>query len=431
MNGGTENPKPPELEGLGGVLSGEQIQEFSTGPERHRLVHPLHETFVRGARYDVRVAQDGMRTPAGEYIPLNGKAYPSRSLVLHSGESAWLSTVEQFALPWYIAGTVTLRAKYAARGLLLLSGNLIDPLYGTGEAGGDRRLHFFLVNLGVDPVELDLGPRGEDPFASVQFLVLATAKPPRKREIPELEQYDQPAELGFVRGLKELQDTHEALTIDVERTRDLTRNLIVVGYFLLGSTVLSATLATILTIASNRKLVDAINTAIPDQSGGKLLLGTVIVSAAWVVFSVALVVSPRRSPVSVVPAVPRGRRDAALGLVRRRVRLQILAVLLLGGWLASVAVYADQNGVFNDPPFWPLWIGVAAVVLAGLAIVIYDLGKPLTEKEIARERDRLVTEPSLRSIRGPKYAWRSLRDRFRRGDVEPAKDSPKDPPSSK
>ncbi len=382
----------------GGVLSGAAIAELVEHPREG--ARPLIESFKREnlhpARYDVRIARDGCRTPDGTFLPPNGGRALEEPLVLHSGDSAWVSTLERFALPSNVAGSVTLKTDLANAGLLLLSGVLIDPGYGAaiGESDeGDRRLRFFVANLGSDPIVLHPGSTA---IAAVQFLAVAGGivgrlSTPTPRQVPT-------AGLGFVERLQRLRNDYGTLSRQVDRTRDLLRNLIVLGYFVLGTAVISASLATVLTIATNADLVAAAHKLMPHSTGGKALLALIVATTGWIFYSLALLLGPRHELAPEPPSAHRDLRELAIRRLRSRSVLAGIAILLALPTVVAVVAWLVVTRRLTIA-FWPAWV-TAASLLGGLVLLVrHDLHAPLTEWEIRQEMNRYGIDRGTSRIR--------------------------------
>jgi deoxycytidine triphosphate deaminase len=369
----------------GGVLSAGEIRDRINQPDGglDPLISQHHDDNLRAARYDVRLARTGCRLPTGDVVPVDAEVGFDGPLILHSGDSAWISSYEQFCLPRDISGTVTLRADYANQGLLLLSGALIDPGYGSGRSAGDRRLHFFIANLGERPILLQ---PGRDSFASVQFFTVAgqcevtmvTAPPAAKDG------------LGFIEKLKKLQTDYTGLAESVERGRDLRRNLILLGYFVLGTAIISASLATILSIGSNARLTQAVDRAVPSTQAGKALLASLVLSVAWVLHSAAAWFGPRRERRDDTSAYV--ERTMATRSLRLKARYRAFLVLLPLPSVACTAVWLGEHFHAGRLGFWPVWVVLVSAVVGVAVRLTVSFGQPPAESQIRAEMDRLASE---------------------------------------
>lgn len=173
---------------MSGVLNRPEIYDRLLGREtendRPEIFIPgtWRREQLRSAGYDLRVSTN--------VRALNHKIFPrdhqhGEKLVLEAGDTAFVLSVERFLMPWNIAANLGLRFRYAREGLSVLTGLLVDPGYGWRKIDGEwvgegAPLHFFLVNVGADPIPITLGEEGSE-VLSVQFLHMATV-PEEERE---------------------------------------------------------------------------------------------------------------------------------------------------------------------------------------------------------------------------------------------------------
>jgi deoxycytidine triphosphate deaminase len=388
----------------GGVLSAAEITRLiedldpEVRPEPFALIEGWDRKYLRDASYDVRIATDGLVLPSGETIPASDDlgVQLKESLVLAPGDSAWLSTQERFCLPSSIAGTVTLKSDLASQGLFLLSGTLIAPRYGqlqsesSSDSRLDRRLHFFVANFGSQAILLQ---PADTAIASVQFLtVVGDLWRPSEHDDQTLPQAKAPrrpaATLGFLQSLKHIEGKYDVLEATTARNRDLMRNLIIVGYFVLGTAVISASLATILTVTSNENLIHSIKQAAPHTAAGRVLLATIVVSVAWIIFSGAVVAGPGSEASRALPLDMRRQRDTAIRNLRSEMRARLVAKSAGAGFvLAALAygIYAVGGGAL-----WLVEIGAFSVVVWLGGWAVHESQRPLSRSEIEREMVRLV-----------------------------------------
>ncbi len=366
-----------------GVLSGTIIKAYV---DADQLIFGSRDDNIRGARYDVHIARDGCRLPDGRYYEIGEGGFVG-SLILESGDSAWISTRETFKLPDYLAGTVTLRNEYASRGLLLLSGVLIDPLYGTdANSPGDGRLHFFVANLGRESI--DIRPN-EDAVAAVQFFTVSGA--PYNTKVPSAATSPETT-LGFVESLKKVERSYDALRSSVAQTRDLMRNLIILGYFVLATAVISASLATILGISSNQSLVNDVRDAAPHTASGKGMVAAIALSLAWIVTALALAFGPRRTRTDPVEQGAESERQAAALGIRTRRTLQMAAGLIFLGVVLSFAVWILAKAGLSA---WPVWVALFGSV-AFVALMLVQHGtRPINPEQLDSATTQLFVRRRL------------------------------------
>lgn len=256
-------PSDEELDVWGGVLSADRIELFVAAG---KLI--TDETFckdaLRPAAYDVEVARNGLITPDGREVPpaTRAESHAGRAgeeLTLESGDTAVFSTSEHFCMPDSVAGNVSIKNRYAARGLMLLSGMLIDPGFGATPTGKDvetgdtadyvcgRPLHLHVVNLGSNLITIR---PGEDRIASVQFLPVCAPSQWDQQIVASGWKDQKRPSLGFLAQLKQLNSEHNELTRVVSNTDQMVRYVVLLGFILLGATILGVVLATTLAIVS-------------------------------------------------------------------------------------------------------------------------------------------------------------------------------------
>ncbi len=380
-----------------GLLPESAITELSAGTDRP-LIEQFTDDRCKAARYDISMTSRGEPGTSGVFVASESGEDLVGPLVLHPGDSAWVASFEQFDLPPNVAGSVALRAKYASRGLFLLSGSVVDPGYGSArdannERIGDGRLHFFLANFGSkaiviepDPIEAKTG-RGTC-FASVQFTRIADTNTSVAGSAHEVTGPDRAeAGLGFIEGLKELQVHYSQLSEHVMRGRDLMRNLIIAAYLVLATAVISTSLATILTITTNGELVGAIERAVPNSTEGKALVLGLALSLAWAIHSVAVALGPgsRSTPEPISNALR--ERLTAIRVLRAKERQRLTTrVSIFGAFVVFVAFAIDQASLF-DADRWPGWIVLALLGCAGIARVLRHDRRPVTDGRVRRLMD--------------------------------------------
>jgi deoxycytidine triphosphate deaminase len=97
------------------------------------------EKNVRGAAYDLRVADDFLVVPSKDGP--NGKGYRKYKkgekrdtfIVLEPGDVAFISSYEKIHMPWTLAGNIGIKFGLARNGVLILTGLIVDPGYGMEE----------------------------------------------------------------------------------------------------------------------------------------------------------------------------------------------------------------------------------------------------------------------------------------------------------
>jgi deoxycytidine triphosphate deaminase len=255
---------------FGGVLSDQAIDDLV---QSEALI--IKETFepdaLQPASYDLRIRRDGALFAGDQYPPDSVDRLPLR-VQLEPGQAAMFSTTAMFCMPAHVAGNVTIKNRLATEGLMLLSGLLIDPGYGSddtvdGELG--CRLYLHVANIGRD--RIDIYPE-EEPIARVQFLSVyggALASRPKIKASKWIDQI-QPS-LGFLTEMKTLQE-------DVASTSSMVQNVVMLGFVVLGITLIGVCLSTILSLATNTELVRELRAVWPHSASGKLSLAGVLLA---------------------------------------------------------------------------------------------------------------------------------------------------------
>jgi deoxycytidine triphosphate deaminase len=263
----------------GGVLSDAAIRsEVREG----RLIvgEGFDESQLEPASYNVTVANDGLITPGGEEVrPDSGKVY-MKKIVLDSGDTAVFSTRERFRMPASVAGNITIKNRFAKKGVMLLSGLLIDPGYGEGNVEGRPGCRLYLHVGNISSERITITP-GEEQIARIQFLRVSAGDLPKKTIDASLWKDQRQPSLSFLTELKQLKDM-------VEHTRRLANTVLLLGLFVLAVTVLGVSLSTIFSITANTELVRNIHTAVPHTPSGKVLASALAVSIALLVLAASL-----------------------------------------------------------------------------------------------------------------------------------------------
>lgn len=376
----------------GGVLSDGEIEARCVGREAP-LISNFEPSQLRPAAYNVRVADDGLVTPDG-VVYRAGERSIDGPIVLQPGDTAKLSSHETFHLPEGVAGNITIKTDLARQGLLLLSGLLIDPGY-KPSALGDGRLHFYVANVSSDLIVILPSVTA---IAAVQFLYV-TGSPSNARKAVDpptaATRGDRARSLGFISQLQHVQGTQAQLELDVYRTRQATEYVILLGVFLVAAAVLGITLESILSIGANDTLQGALERFVPDESGGKWLLGAVSVSVAWSLYALAILAKARAhlDRAQGLSGVAERRLEALQDLRLKRDR-PVLWALVAAVPVASLLGYLiDTTGVGTD--FWPIWPTAVALACGGAFELARRWRKPLNLAAIERrifELDRATTE---------------------------------------
>ncbi len=249
---------------------------------------------VRATGYDLRMAYDFMIVPDPPEAP-TGRRYEvgekrTKPVILRPGDVAFVSTLERFAMPWDLCANIGYKFSIAARGIMLLTGLIVDPGFGYEFSDDnwmpkkDERLHFFLANLGMDEAVLE---PGREKIASIQFFTVSEpvnktfnksigAGGIRERFFDHQTQVD--AGLEFFRNVSdlrsqviELMDENKKQSDEhckeIERFRDQidvfdkrvsavesgSNQVVMFGVYLMSTTILGVALAVILQTIPNLK----------------------------------------------------------------------------------------------------------------------------------------------------------------------------------
>lgn len=272
------------------------------------------ERSLRSAGYDVRLAPDLMFVP--DSMSERGARYYSRGshrraeIILQPGDTAFVSTVERLCLPWDVSAAVGPKFGLTAKGILMLTGFLIDPGYGlTRNAQGawvaepDQRLHFFFANVGPLPVSLN---PGQEAIATLQFSWVAESS--IKRETPSTgfglihdaflrgDQAPQGA-LLFFKSLADLKIS----TADIRREIDVlearvagveagTGQIVLFGVYLISATFLGIIFAMLIGISQEGELMErlaGVSSVIERGWLGLLTFGLAIAGLAMILTKAA------------------------------------------------------------------------------------------------------------------------------------------------
>ena len=243
------------------------------------------EIFIRGfdatrvgpASYDLEIA-DVLLVNSTEVFDETHKAPP---FSLQPGQAAFVSTTEQICMPLDLVGFISIRFSFAMRGVMILTGLVVDPGYGgevkdeTWSTGPGGRLHFLLANVGSEPVEIR---PGADSVASIAFATLLGSPdiktiPSHKelearvfeshKAVPSIQlfrvlsmhQQETAATItGLENRLQSLQNEITTVTRTVDRVETGAVQVIQFGIWLLSATLLAGIVTTWLAWAGDRSL---------------------------------------------------------------------------------------------------------------------------------------------------------------------------------
>lgn len=376
----------------GALLSRDEIDRLCRGGKL--IPHGFDEHSLKPAAYDLRAAPDALITPDHRRFK-EGEPYGG-VLILEPGQTAFVTTLERFALPATIAGNIFIKGDLARRGVILLTGLVVDPGYGTGAEPAP--LHFYLANLGKEPVAIE---PGHTKIVTIQFLRVPESATPIEppvsafRRVLEREDEAPGSVLGFIEDLAEVKNGHRDLVQRFEAQDRVNRVLLVAVAFVFAVTVLGVALSSLLSLAADKKAVEAANTVLPDTPSGRLFAAALVLGVAWIVHSLSRLVSLRKPELKAdrdtEPALWRREAIASLRFDRalRLVWLCVASVPLL-----AVAVWAGVK-VGDDMPWWPLWVVAGAVIALALGYGVRTAWRPITADDVKEETLRVTfVEPA-------------------------------------
>lgn len=281
----------------GAVLNGEQIlHELEAG--RIFRDGTWDTSCIRASGYDLRMANDLILVPdppnsRGRYYP-RGRHRHSE-VILEPGDVAFVSSLERVCIPWDRCGILGPKFGLVAKGILTLTGQLVDPGYGLKEeegewiANSDQRLHFLLANVGPAPIVL---VPGQEKIATLQ---LSAIKPPEeKREVVSVgyerieDAYlspDKTVQAGLV-FFRKMSDLAQQMSINDVRMEEYNRRLsgveagsnqiVMFGVYLLCVTFLGVCFTILLSVVETtglpQKITDLSNAIIYSWPGALVLI---------------------------------------------------------------------------------------------------------------------------------------------------------------
>jgi len=277
---------------------------------------------LRFTGYDLRLAADkviftGIDGRAQTYPP--GSPFPG-DIILQPGDNAFLSTEERVCLGWDIAGNIGPKFSLAARGMLVLTGLIVDPGYGwvrneeSGEWQRDpeTRLHFVVANVGPEPICLRKG----DTIAAIQFYDVAAIPLRDRSETLSIglsayaEYFEKGSDralpgLAFFRNIRDVQlrsqealdkardlyDKTETMLHRVEKVEGGSNFVVTFGVYLVSVTLLGVVVTLLVTAISNLPSKPPLRSLVAIGIAGVMLAGFTV----WALF-VALRSLQRTAP---------------------------------------------------------------------------------------------------------------------------------------
>jgi deoxycytidine triphosphate deaminase len=354
---------------VGAVLTAAEIERLSNpailpaGTEP--LIRDLVKDNLKGAAYDLRMAEDGMVLPGGRVVR-PGQPPQKASVLLEPGQTVLVSTLECLNIPNDLVGNMSIKGELASRGVLSLTGLIVDPGYKTG-GSGDGRLHFRLANLGKRPLLLE---PGKTKIASIQFVRLTapTTRPPGRSFDDVWERVDEFQEgLGFLEDLRTLDERVTALDAEVSRQGRAVNLVVGAVLFVVATTLLGVLVTGLLTLGSSLDLVQSAKRVIPRSAENRILFLVGLFALAAIVFAAISGWGVRRGPVVLDSSGIAYARDEALRDLRMRRRRSLgIALTLLALLGVGAAALVSEAKV--------AWWLVTVVGLIVVAVVLMRLG---------------------------------------------------------
>jgi deoxycytidine triphosphate deaminase len=211
------------------------------------------EENLRGAGYDLRIARDYLILPNGRRYWSAGPAGHRRretTILLKPGKVAFVTSVEELAMPPGLAGNIAVKFRNSMDGILVLGGFLVDPGY-------HGRLHFQLANIGSEPFEI---VPEETSVAALQLLPVEGDPDLHNHPAPRTEPMlaamfnsemkdERLGPLAFFALRGQTKSLEKRLARGMEEIRVMKRSstqLIVFGLFVIFAAILAGALATIM-----------------------------------------------------------------------------------------------------------------------------------------------------------------------------------------
>lgn len=250
---------------------------------------------VRPAGYDLVIAGDDLQVPdPSDPDKLRtypeGMPFPDSAFHLRPGDFAFVTTKERLCLPWTVAGNVGVRNRFARKGLLVLTGLIVDPGYGLEEEDGTwvkrpKRLHFGIANVGQQAANIALE---HDAIASIQFFVVGGKVSLKAIGAPPPDE----GKRGFVL-FADFEKKLNNLEQDLVSTKASTESTVTFGLYLLLATFVGAVTAIIIGAVSNNDISQRLSTALGVIARHPLAAGLLALTlVAFAVILAALVMLP-------------------------------------------------------------------------------------------------------------------------------------------
>ena len=242
------------------ILNGDEIQRRCDEIFEPSTCNP---SGFKEASYALRVADDELMLD-GIFYERND-TYPETYIEIKPGRIAVLSTIEELTMPNDLVGKIGIRIQYALKGLTGLMGIQVDPCY--GQQRGGERLYIRVINLGNEPIKLLPGAtvftfevhQLSEPIDCSNYPKESTwevLKSGLDNQIDASWSYatrindDSVArEKQLKKEADEREDRHQdRFESEIGRIRDYIQPVVMFGIFLVSVTILSVSIATILSL---------------------------------------------------------------------------------------------------------------------------------------------------------------------------------------
>ncbi len=334
---------------FGAVLPAAEIKRLSDkeqlGPDARLLIEDLADDNLKGAAYDLRMAENGMVLPGGRVVRPDSPVPYRAAVLLESGQTALVSTRERLNVPDDLVGNISIKGELAGKGVLSLTGLIVDPGYSLG-GSGDGRLHFRLANLGKRPLLLE---PGKTKIASIEFVRLTapTSQDPGKSFDDIWDRVDEFQEgLGFLEDLRTLDERVTSLDAEVGRQGRAINLVVGAVLFVVATTLLGVLVTGLLTLGASVDLVESAKRIMPRSTPNRILGVVGLFAVATVVFAATSGWRVRRRrTIPDASGLAYARGEALQGLRVERMRVCVFALISLAALGVAATALVTDGGV--------------------------------------------------------------------------------------
>lgn len=360
-----------------GVLSADEILAMC------RSGNPLitdyaTENFV-GAKYDLRMSRTGMVLPDRKIIHPTSDPYVE-DILLDSGQTIFVSTKERLRLPLDLVGNMSIKGELARKGVLSLTGLIVDPGYEKGDSA-DGRLHFRLANLGSRPIVLR---PGETKIASIQFVRLSkVAEALPESSLPDVwaNEENLVEGLGFIADLRRVQAQTTELSLNFERQKRSVNLVIFGGILVILVTLLGVSISGLLSLGADSGIVRAAKNVIPDGSREQALAVTLVLGLAAIAAS-AVIALAYRVGAGMLELDERTLVRQEAFREERVLRYRRIGMYTIG--VVALTVLAIAIPIDLDAPAWVAPAAGAFVLLGGLGLFPSKAWRSITPADVQK-----------------------------------------------